>query len=171
MAQKEGVQTSPRTLSFVKISHHGVVGMRAGLKSRRDGFDSCWWDCPETIFRNMKKLTRTQLRTLIEAEVDTVRLPKGPNSHDDAEDKPLKETDMVPEGLDVPELDRLFLKEETDPVYDVINQWSNRLSMIMGEIDDDLLQNKGKATDKTYIALDGLNDVLMTMNKFSKTRS
>lgn len=105
------------------------------------------------------RLTLRQLRQLLEAEADKMRLPRGPNSRDDG-DKDLTEEDLA----------EAKLHEEIDPVYDTINGWSNRLSMIMGDIDDDLMQNDGKATTKTYIALDGLNDVLMTMNRYSKLK-
>lgn len=108
----------------------------------------------------MKKLTRTQLRTLIEAEVDTERLPRGPNSRDDAEDKPLKETDMVPEGLDVPELDRLFLKEETHPVYGFIATMAAELTTAMNVIDSCLPSQGDKwLTDELYDALDKIDSV------------
>ena len=38
-----------------------------------------------TIRKLMLRMTGKQLRQLIEAEVDRMRLPKGPNSRDDAE--------------------------------------------------------------------------------------
>lgn len=34
----------------------------------------------------MMKLTQSQLRRLLEAEVDKMRLPRGPNTRDDSED-------------------------------------------------------------------------------------
>lgn len=106
------------------------------------------------------RLSQRQLRRLIEAEVDKMRLPRGPNSRDDG-DKDLTEEDDLTEGR---------LNEEIDPVYDTINGWSNSLSIFMGAIDDDLMQNDGKVTTKTYEALDAISALVMKMNKYSKMK-
>lgn len=128
---------------------------RIGVKPRRCRFDSCWVGL---IFTSMK-LSQRQVRRLIEAEVDKMRKPKGPNSRDDG-DKDLTEEDIV-EGR---------LTEEVDPVYDTINAWSNSLSIFLGDVDDDLMQNDGKATTKTYEALDAISDLMMEMNRYSKMK-
>lgn len=107
------------------------------------------------------RLTQRQLRHLIEAEADKMRLPKGPNSRDDGDD------DFVEKK---PTVEGRRLHEEVDPVYDTINGWSNSLSIFLGSVDDDLMQNNGKATTKTYEALDAISDLMMKMNKYSKMK-
>lgn len=76
------------------------------------------------------RLSRKQLRTLIEAEADKMRLPKGPNSRDDADDHPLDESDDLTEAADFeahPNFDELDVHGELVAAGELIDQAVRRM--------------------------------------------
>lgn len=109
------------------------------------------------------RLTRRHLRNLIEAEVDKMRLPRGPNSRDDAEDKPLDESSDLVESV---------LNEEIDPVYDMINGWATRLRTALDVLDSDLVTQDGYVfvTSEVYEAMDEISALNKEMKEYAKIK-
>lgn len=105
------------------------------------------------------RLSQRQLRRLIEAEVDKMRLPRGPNSRDDG-DKDLTEEDLA-EGR---------LNEEIDPVYDTIGGWAEKLGDALTALDTSLGETAGEATSDTYEAMDAISQVVYKMLSYARMK-
>lgn len=126
---------------------------RTGVKSRRCRFDSCWVGL---IFTSMK-LTQRQVRRLIEAEVDTMRVPNGPNSRDDG-DKDMTEVELAEHLRERNE--RRLLGEEYDPVATFLTDQAHNLKAAL-----DVLDREVQGSADAFEAMDTIHKVIRSLER------
>ena len=102
------------------------------------------------------RLSQRQLRRLIEAEVDKMRLPRGPNSRDDG-DKDLTEDDLV-EGR---------LNEEIDPMFDLMSNLASDLKVAIDMIEGGLGPD---VNSDVYEGLDAVSKVMTKLRRYASQK-